>query len=66
MASPSPAMGNIFKAVTPQIVREHIRAVDVHMHFIPEFYRHALASANMARPAGINALSQAPLIDVSR
>jgi hypothetical protein len=32
MASPSPAMGNIFKAVTPQIVREHIREVGVHMH----------------------------------
>jgi hypothetical protein len=28
MASPSPATGNIFKAVTPQIVREQ-RAVDV-------------------------------------
>jgi hypothetical protein len=49
-------MFDTLKAVTPQIVREHIRAVDVHMHFIPEFYRHALASANMASPDGINAL----------
>lgn len=37
-------------------ISEHIRAVDVHMHFIPDFYRHALASANMASPDGINAL----------
>ena len=39
MASPSPAMGNILKAVTPQIVRERIRAVDAHIHFIPGFYQ---------------------------
>ncbi len=42
--------------VTTQTTRERRRAVDVHMHFIPEFYRDALASANMASPDGINTL----------
>ena len=37
-------------------IREHKRAIDVHMHFIPDFYREALASANMASPDGIHAL----------
>ena len=37
-------------------IREHIRADDVHMHVIPDFYGQALASANMASPDGINAL----------
>ena len=39
-----------------ETIRAHKRAVDVHMHFIPDFYRDALASANMAGPDGIDAL----------
>ena len=39
-----------------ETIRARKRAVDVHMHFIPDFYRHALALANMASPDGINEL----------
>src|ERR1700677_327062 len=53
MAFHSPEIGNI---VTTQTTRECRRAVDVHMHFIPELYRDALASANMSSPDGISAL----------
>jgi 6-methylsalicylate decarboxylase len=53
MAFHSLETGNI---VTTQTTRERRRAVDIHMHFIPEFYRDALASANMTSPDGINAL----------
>src|SRR6202021_4268967 len=53
MAFYSLETGNI---VTTQTARERRRAVDVPMHFIPEFYRDALASANMTNPDGINAL----------
>ena len=53
MAFHSLETGNI---VTAQTTRERRRAVDVHMHFIPAFYRHALASANMSSPDGISAL----------
>jgi 6-methylsalicylate decarboxylase len=42
--------------VTTQTTRERRRAVDVHTHFIPEFYRDALVSGNMASPDGINTL----------
>jgi hypothetical protein len=53
MAFHSLETGNI---VITQTTRGRRRAVDVHMHFIPEFYRDALASANMTSPDGINAL----------
>ena len=39
-----------------ETIRAHKRAVDVHMHFIPDFYRDALALTNMASPDGINEL----------
>jgi 6-methylsalicylate decarboxylase len=53
MAFHSLETGNV---LTTQTTRVRRRAVDVHMHFIPEFYRDALASANMTSPDGINAL----------
>ena len=52
-SGPSLETGNTLTAQTTPARR---RAVDVHMHFIPDFYRDALASANMASPDGINAL----------
>lgn len=53
MAFHSAETGNI---VTTQATRECRRTVDVHMHYITELYRDALASANMTSPDGINPL----------
>jgi chromate reductase, NAD(P)H dehydrogenase (quinone) len=52
LLSPGPLMSD----ADGETIRAHKRALDVHMHFIPDFYRDALASANMASPDGINAL----------